>query len=391
MNNELVGSIVPENNLTGSINTVFGVDGKSAYQIAVDNGFVGTEAEWLESLKATEIKNGSVKPEHLDRLYVECRSRTTVNTYADLDEIISTTSSLGTIFWVMFTRLSPIKSVVGDGTFIAVKSATTLSLLLINIDNGEMWNYVRGSNEVTRKSITKEDLENLDIDNGANWLYYKETIYTISDLDWVIRDLTKSTTAAAHQVMLRFHVPNGSELAGKVQEGVCIGFVDIEYIDESPILRFINYNTGVVWGYMCGYPNSFEVISGAGGYSPTATVTQTANGALITITDKDGTTTATVVNGKDGKDGTDGQDGYTPVKGVDYFDGADGKSGVYVGSGEMPEGYNVQINPEGLVTSFGELYDQTYNPESENAQSGKAVAEAINTQIGNIEYLLSQI
>ena len=30
-----------------------GVDGKSAYQIAVDKGFAGTELEWLNSLKAT--------------------------------------------------------------------------------------------------------------------------------------------------------------------------------------------------------------------------------------------------------------------------------------------------------------------------------------------------
>ena len=30
-----------------------GVDGKSAYQVAVDNGFKGTEPEWLNSLKAT--------------------------------------------------------------------------------------------------------------------------------------------------------------------------------------------------------------------------------------------------------------------------------------------------------------------------------------------------
>ena len=29
-------------------------DGKSAYQIALDNGFVGTEAEWLESLKGKD-------------------------------------------------------------------------------------------------------------------------------------------------------------------------------------------------------------------------------------------------------------------------------------------------------------------------------------------------
>ena len=30
-----------------------GIDGKSAYEIAVDNGFEGTEEEWLESLKGT--------------------------------------------------------------------------------------------------------------------------------------------------------------------------------------------------------------------------------------------------------------------------------------------------------------------------------------------------
>lgn len=71
----------------------------------------------------------------------------------------------------------------------------------------------------------------------------------------------------------------------------------------------------------------------------------------------------------------DGKDGKTPVKGIDYFDGEKGDkgdrgeqgiqgiqgiqgerglqgeqgiqgvSGVYVGSGDMPDGYNVQIDP----------------------------------------------
>ena len=36
-----------------------GADGKSAYDIAVDNGFVGTEAEWLESLKGADGANGA--------------------------------------------------------------------------------------------------------------------------------------------------------------------------------------------------------------------------------------------------------------------------------------------------------------------------------------------
>ena len=49
--------------------------------------------------------------------------------------------------------------------------------------------------------------------------------------------------------------------------------------------------------------------NGADGYSPSANVTQNGNGVTITITDKNGTTTATVTNGKDGADGSPGAGG----------------------------------------------------------------------------------
>lgn len=68
---------------------------------------------------------------------------------------------------------------------------------------------------------------------------------------------------------------------------------------------------------------------------------------LAALKGKDG------INGKDGKDGADGKDGYTPQKGVDYF------------TDEDIAGLNIP------------LVDQTYTPDSENAQSGKAVAEAV--------------
>lgn len=42
------------------INGTDGADGKSAYQIAVDNGFIGTEKEWLESLKGENSAGGAV-------------------------------------------------------------------------------------------------------------------------------------------------------------------------------------------------------------------------------------------------------------------------------------------------------------------------------------------
>ena len=59
------------------------------------------------------------------------------------------------------------------------------------------------------------------------------------------------------------------------------------------------------------------------GVSPIATVSQTGTGAVISITDKNGTTTATVTNGKDGADGAKGAAGYTPVRGTDYWTDAD--------------------------------------------------------------------
>ena len=43
----------------GELSGGSGTAGKSAYEIAVDNGFVGTETEWLESLKGAEGTNGA--------------------------------------------------------------------------------------------------------------------------------------------------------------------------------------------------------------------------------------------------------------------------------------------------------------------------------------------
>lgn len=48
---DIVGNISAKKTLSGSINVFRGEDGKSAYEIAQENGFEGTESEWLESLK----------------------------------------------------------------------------------------------------------------------------------------------------------------------------------------------------------------------------------------------------------------------------------------------------------------------------------------------------
>lgn len=64
----------------------------------------------------------------------------------------------------------------------------------------------------------------------------------------------------------------------------------------------------------------FDGAPGEDGISPVAVVTQTDTGATITITDKTGTTSAAVTNGKDGDKGDPGA---TPVRGTDYWTDAD--------------------------------------------------------------------
>lgn len=60
-NSKITGSISIKGNLGGSLSNSL-LQGKSAYEIAVANGFVGTEEEWLESLKgqAATIEVGDV-------------------------------------------------------------------------------------------------------------------------------------------------------------------------------------------------------------------------------------------------------------------------------------------------------------------------------------------
>lgn len=70
---------------------------------------------------------------------------------------------------------------------------------------------------------------------------------------------------------------------------------------------------------------------GQDGFSPSASVAETATGATITITDKTGTTTAEIKNGKDGapgKDGTNGKDGAPGAPGTPGTNGTDGKDGT---------------------------------------------------------------
>lgn len=60
---------------------------------------------------------------------------------------------------------------------------------------------------------------------------------------------------------------------------------------------------------------------GADGFSPTVSITAITGGYRISITDKDGTYTADVLNGHDGHDGADGDDGFSPTVSITSITG----------------------------------------------------------------------
>ena len=81
-----------------------------------------------------------------------------------------------------------------------------------------------------------------------------------------------------------------------------------EMEDTEKLYLYLGDESGYQYGYIYAYTNGTwtstglygkgeDGASGADGYSPTASVSQTATGVSISITDKDGTTTATVENG----------------------------------------------------------------------------------------------
>ena len=77
---------------------------------------------------------------------------------------------------------------------------------------------------------------------------------------------------------------------------------------------------------------------GEDGFSPIAKVETITNGATITITDKNGTTTATILNGAKGDPGTNGT---TPVKGVDYYTESDKQEMVQLVLAAIPSAEEV--------------------------------------------------
>lgn len=116
-----------------------------------------------------------------------------------------------------------------------------------------------------------------------------------------------------------------------------------------------------------------------GGFSPTAKVEQTADGAVITITDKSGTTTATVTDGKDGKNGTNGTDG---TDGKSAY--ASAQDGGFTGTeAQFNKGLSVMGQVDGVEDTDALGIDTAVTQNSGNLITSGAVYSYIQSLLGN--------
>jgi len=112
--------------------------------------------------------------------------------------------------------------------------------------------------------------------------------------------------------------------------------------------------------------------AGVDGISPTATVTQTASGATITVTDKSGTTTADIANGETGPTGAQGpagKDGISPK----------------VTTTEISGGHRVAVTDADGTQSF----DVLDGPQGEDGADGFSPTVSVSPTTGGHEVTIT--
>ena len=119
---------------------------------------------------------------------------------------------------------------------------------------------------------------------------------------------------------------------------------------------------------------------GEDGFSPSAAVEQTANGAVIRITDQSGTTAATVTNGKDGPTGPQGEVGPAGPQGETGPAGPQGEVGPAGPQGETgPAGPQGEVGPVGPQGETGPAGPQgETGPAGPQGETGATGADGKN-------------
>lgn len=125
---------------------------------------------------------------------------------------------------------------------------------------------------------------------------------------------------------------------------------------------------------------------GADGFSPVASVSKAGKVATISITDKTGTTTATVSDGQDGSPGAPGSDGFSPEASVEQT--AYGAA-ITITDADGTTTANIYNGQNGAAAGFGTptatVDGNTGTPSVEIAASGENTAKIFSFAFHNLK------
>ena len=183
MSEKIVGSIATTETLKGDIYTVFAKDGKSAYEVAVKNGFKGTEAEWLVSLKA-EIT--------IDKVF-NPTSENAQSGQAVAEAVADKMNKFGEVSTDKNTTIVEVGTDGKNFTLDGGANALELNAMRININNG-MYSVVSGGNKVISADYGNLKLTGLvspiDDTDAANKGYVTDYVNSvIGDINNVLATL----------------------------------------------------------------------------------------------------------------------------------------------------------------------------------------------------------
>ncbi len=230
MSNVLMGNVPSEGTMRGNISTVFGKDGKSAYELAVKNGYKGTEVEWLESLKCkvTELANGVINR-------IELFSLDFLTKYLSMP--MSSINIAGAIQSDTYDSLTEtgvykVGSYAGEREMIVVYRLSNAHIVQVRYLTDKI--LFRGIHATSDNEFPAEEWrEWTDITEDKHFRYATQ-FYTMEQLK-----------GYGFQRGVTYSFFTSAGVAVKVGAGFCVGA--IRPVDGDDCLELFNFSTGVSW------------------------------------------------------------------------------------------------------------------------------------------------
>lgn len=334
--NEVVGVI---NERIDDIELTPGADGKSAYELAVEEGFIGTLDEWLDSLQGADGIDGK----SAYQIWLDEGNTGTVEDF--LESLVGKDGDKGDAFTYDDFTDSQLEALKGED---GVDGKSAYELWLDQGNTGTIQDF----------------LTSLEGDDGLS-AYEIALIngFVGTEVQW-LQSLIGQQGLSAYQIWLQ----QGN--VGSVQD-----FLDSLIGEDgyTPI-KNIDYFDGAngdsayqIWLDLgnVGTPQDFiNSLQGDDGQAGSVVTIGTNNNWFI-----DNVDTGVKAVGEDGLDGYtpikgidyfDGTDGYTPQKGIDYFDGTDGKDGNgWFGGSSNPASSLGQIGDWYVNNTTWDVFEKT--------------------------------